>query len=328
MLRRLSGEQSVDAVVALARRPPQLVPPYDLASWHAVDLTQPDAEPALDTACTDADAVIHLAWELDPNRTGPAALSVAVDGTRSVLAAALRCGIGQLVHVSSAAVYLPVPRKGDRSIRADEGWPIGGVPSSAYSQSKVQVEMLLDGAAAAGADLAVARARPVGIVQRAAAGQLARYALGRRARLSRLVFNTPALPVSRHLRLQLVHADDVADALWRMVASGLRGPVNLAAEPMLGPADVAAAFGTRAVLVPDQLARAALWSSWRAGLQPLEPGWLDMATSLPLLDTTRARKELGWEPAYDSRAALDDLVAGVAENAGAPTDRLRPLPGA
>lgn len=141
MLRRLSGEQSVDAVVALARRPPQLVPPYDLASWHAVDLTQPDAEPALDTACTDADAVIHLAWELDPNRTGPAALSVAVDGTRRVLAAALRCGIGQLVHVSSAAVYLPVPRKGDRSIRADEGWPIGGVPSSAYSQSKVQVEM-------------------------------------------------------------------------------------------------------------------------------------------------------------------------------------------
>ena len=52
--------------------------------------------------------------------------------------------------------------------------------------------------------------------------------------------------------------------------------------------------------------------SWRARLQHIDRGWLDMAFTVPLLDCSRARRELGWIPKWTSTDALADLLDGVA----------------
>ena len=56
----------------------------------------------------------------------------------------------------------------------------------------------------------------------------------------------------------------------------------------------------------------------------LEPGWVDMALGVPLMDTRRAREELGWKPRRDAGDALRELLEGIAEGAGLDTPPLEP----
>ena len=68
--------------------------------------------------------------------------------------------------------------------------------------------------------------------------------------------------------------------------------------------------------------RAAVLASWRAGLQPTPPGWLDMGMQVPLLDTARAREELGWTPRRDAGEALLELLDGLRRSDGFDTPPL------
>jgi UDP-glucose 4-epimerase len=59
----------------------------------------------------------------------------------------------------------------------------------------------------------------------------------------------------------------------------------------------------------------------------LPRGWLDLALAVPLLDVSRARSELGWEPRLGGDEALLDLLDGLREGAGMPTSPLDPSTG-
>jgi hypothetical protein len=103
------------------------------------------------------------------------------------------------------------------------------------------------------------------------------------------------------------------------VTQDARGAYNVAAEPEVDPAALAELLGARLVPVPARLARAVLWSTWRARLQPTSEGWLDMALSVPLMSTERIRRELGWSPRHGSRATILELMAGVRRREAIPT---------
>ena len=70
--------------------------------------------------------------------------------------------------------------------------------------------------------------------------------------------------------------------------------------------------------------RAAVTASWHAREQPLDPGWNDIGYAVPLLDTTRARTELGWEPSTDAILVLAETLAGMQDTAWSGTPVLRP----
>ena len=122
-----------------------------------------------------------------------------------------------------------------------------------------------------------------------------------------------------------MHADDVADAYRRAVLDGTaRGAYNVAASPVFDATTLGRALGARPVAVPPKAVRAAASITWRLRLQPTEPGWLDMGMAVPVMDTMRIRRELGWQPAHSADAALLELLAGIREHAGAPTPPLDP----
>ena len=79
---------------------------------------------------------------------------------------------------------------------------------------------------------------------------------------------------------------------------------GVAADPVLDPPQLASALGARLVPVPAGLLRAAAGATWKARLQPTMTDWVDMALMAPLMDTTRAHRELGWQPLAHLRAAL------------------------
>lgn len=49
-----------------------------------------------------------------------------------------------------------------------------------------------------------------------------------------------------------------------------------------------------------------------------------MALAVPLLDSGRAREELGWRPRYTSTDAMLELLEGLREGGGYPTPPLDP----
>jgi len=134
----------------------------------------------------------------------------------------------------------------------------------------------------------------------------------------------PVLPLGRRLRIPIVHADDVADAVEKAIALRAPGPFNLAAEPAVSASDIAAALGARLVDVPAPIVRGLASLTWHARLQQVDPGWLDLGYAVPLMDTTRARRELGWTPTVDALSALEETVAGMREGAADRTPALRP----
>ena len=262
VLRRLVAEPAVDTVVGVARRPPVGAgAPYDLVGWEAVDVAESGAPERLAGVLAGADAVVSLVWRLQPSWDTAALERINVGGTRAVVDAALTAGVPRLVYSSSIGAYAPSPGDEPR----DESWPATGIPTSTYSRQKAAVERFLDDVDPD--RLAVLRVRPAIVLQPAAAAEIARFFLGPFVPVSLL---RPALlrvlPWPRGLRGQIVHADDLADALVRGLLAGATGGLNVATEPLLTRSLVADLLHARAFGVPPALPRSCLASACRAAV--------------------------------------------------------------
>ncbi|WDZ86249.1 NAD-dependent epimerase/dehydratase family protein [Micromonospora cathayae] len=312
LLRRLGREPDVDLVGVARRLPgPAAGDPYDRVEWHSCDIGEPGAADRLAEVFAGAAAVVHLAWQIQPSHDQRVLHRTNVGGSRAVVDAVLRAGVPALVYASSVGTYAPGPK--DHPV--SERWPTTGVPGSSYSQHKAQVEELLDRVERQHAELRIVRLRPGLIFQREAATEIVRYFLGPFAPVKLLRYGRiPLVPTHPRLRLQAVHADDVADAYARAILSpDARGAFNVAADPVLSPALVARHFHGWTVPVAAPVLRAAAALSWRARLQPVDPGWVQLALAAPLMSSERAETELGWRPGTDAASALRELVAGMAD---------------
>jgi nucleoside-diphosphate-sugar epimerase len=318
LLRRLVGAGKHE-LVGLARRLPEAEAPFDEVQWRSVDLTAPDAATTLGDAFAGADAVVHLAWGFQPSHDLAFLEELGVGGTRRVLEAVAAADVPHLVHMSSVGAYSA--RRDDRPV--DESWPTEGVPTSPYSRHKAAAERLLDAHQRSHPERLITRLRPGIVGQRSAGSGLLRYVVPGIVP-ARVVGHLPVLPLDRRLAVPMVHADDVADAIERVVEGGVPGPFNLAAEPAVTTAAIAGVLGARLVHVPAPVLRAALTVAWKARVEQLDPGWLDLGFAVPLLDTSRATAELGWEPRVDALSVLEEVVAGMRDGASDASPPLRP----
>jgi UDP-glucose 4-epimerase len=313
VLRALRADPAVEEIVAVARRAP--LQPLEGAEFIAADVAESDLRPVV----RGADAVVHLAWLIQPGRDESVTRRVNVDGSRRVFQAVVDERVPSLVYASSVGAYSPGPK--DR--RVDESWPTGGIPTSFYSRHKAEVERELDSLAAGQSRLRIVRLRPGLIFQRSAATEIRRLFVG--PLLPRRLLRAGLAPISPDvpgLRFQAVHSDDVGDAYRRAVLSDVAGPFNIAAEPVIGSAELASLLKARPVRVPAPLLRGTAAVSFALRLQPAEPGWVDMALGVPLMSTERARSELGWSARRSATDAIAELVAGMREGADGATPPL------
>jgi UDP-glucose 4-epimerase len=315
----LVADQRVERVVGISRRAPRWSPPR--TEWVQADVARDDLRPLF----AGADAVIHLAWLIQPSRDGAELERVNVTGSRRVFEAAAGSGARALVHASSVGVYSEGPK--DRAV--DESWRRDGTPTSFYARHKAAAERALDAVEAASPGLRVVRLRPGLIFQREAGPEIRRLFGGPLvpAALLRPAL-IPLLPLPQRLVMQCVHADDVAQA-YRLAAlePHARGAYNIAADPVLDHATLARFFGARVVKTPAAALRTLADLSWRAHLQPTPAGWLDMGLAVPVMDTGRARGQLGWAPRHTATAALAELLEGMRAPAGRDTPPLEPRAG-
>jgi len=312
-VRALSESPEIDEIVGLARREPTWKQPK--TTWVEANILNSD----LGAIFAGADAVIHLAWAIQPSRDAVTLERINVEGSRRVFEAVAAAAVPKLVHASSVGAYSRGPK--DREV--DEGWPTEGTSTSFYSRHKVAVERQLDRFEAANPETRVVRLRPALIFKEEAATEIRRLFVGpflpnflvRRGLL-------PALPRVERLRFQAVHSEDVGRAYLRAVLADVDGAFNIAAEPPLSTEEMAERIGVRSFPVPAWVVRRLADLSWKMRLQPTPPGWLDMALNVPLMSSDRARAELGWKPQHSGMEALEELLEGLREGRGAKTPPL------
>ncbi|MEA2299309.1 MAG: hypothetical protein QOF77_2245 [Solirubrobacteraceae bacterium] len=315
LLGALSTDPAIEEIVGLARRLPHIE--FPRTRWVTADVARDD----LTDHFRGADCIVHLAWLIQPSHDRPTTYSVNVEGSRRVFAAAAAAGVPSLVHASSVGAYSPGPK--DR--RVDESWPTGGTQSLFYSRDKAEVEGLLDAVEAAHPRMRVVRLRPGLIFKSEAASGIRRLFAGPflpSALLRRRLI--PVVPAIAGLRFQGVHSRDVGEAYHQAVVRDVRGAFNIAAEPVLDPAELGRLLGARPVPMSASVLRAVVDASWRLRLQPSPPGWLDMALDVPLMDISRARRELGFTATRTAGEALLELLDGMRRGDGLPTPPLAP----
>jgi ferritin-like metal-binding protein YciE/nucleoside-diphosphate-sugar epimerase len=312
-VKALAESPEIDEIIGLARRRPNWTPPK--TSWVEADVVSSDLEPIF----SGADAVIHLAWAIQPSRDEVTLKRINIDGSRRVFEAAAAAGVAKLVHASSVGAYSYGPK--DREV--DESWPTEGTPTSFYSRHKVAAERVLDRVEAANPEMQVVRLRPALIFKDDAATEIRRLFVG--PFLPNFLLHSrflPALPRVHRLRFQAVHSEDVGQAYMKAVLADVDGAFNIAAEPPLSPEEMAGWIGVRSFPVPARVVRRLADLSWKLRLQPTPAGWLDMALTVPLMSSDRARSELGWEPRRTGMEALEELLEGMRRGQGAETPPL------
>jgi nucleoside-diphosphate-sugar epimerase len=309
VLRSLEDEERVESVLGVARRKPELTVPK--VEWAEADVVTDDLVPLL----RGADAVILLAWIIQPSRDLTKQWMVNVEGSTRVARAVAEAGVPALLYASSVGTYSPGPK----DQRVDESWPTGGIPTSYYGRHKAEVERRLDRFERESPGVRVVRMRPGLVFKREAATGIRRLFAGPflPAGLAQ-----PALinliPRIEGLRSQIIHSYDVGEAFRLALLSDVRGAFNLATEPVLDADEIGRILGAQPVPFSARVARAGADLSWRLRLQPVPPGWLDLSRRVPIMDTTRARQELGWEPRYDAGETLLEILEGL--RAGADLD--------
>jgi UDP-glucose 4-epimerase len=323
VLDALAGDPQVQSVLGLARRPPETVPAHRWGSkvtFAAADISTDDLVPHL----TGADVAVHLAWLIQPSRRLDVLYGTNVTGSGRVFDAVAAARVPALVYASSVGAYSPGPK--DRAV--DESWPTDGMPSSFYARHKAEVERLLDRFEADHPQIRTVRLRPGLIFKREAASGIRRLFVG--PSLPRALLKPsriPVVPRTPGLVFQAVHTSDVAEAYRIAITDpSVRGSFNIAADPVLDPDELGRALHAKPVPVPRPLLRAVAAASWRLWLQPTPPGWVDLALNAPVLDTTRARQEMGWTPRHTSVDALLELLEGLADQASGPTPALSSMP--
>jgi nucleoside-diphosphate-sugar epimerase len=318
VVQALGGDDRVESVLGMARREPEW--PSPKLTWVTADVST-DTREDLERRLAGADAVIHLAWQFQPTHDPVATWRNNVLGGIRVFEAVGRLGIGALIYSSSVGAYSPGPK--DKDMAVDESWPTHGWPAAAYCREKAYLERWLDGFEAHHPATRVVRIRPAFLFKRESASEQRRLFAG--PLLPGMLMRRgliPAVPDVCGLRLQALHTDDAAQAFLLATLSDVRGAFNIAADPPVDAPMLAELLGTRRLPLPRGMLRVPLTTAWWLRLVPASPDLFDAVLRLPIMDTTRARTELGWTPLRTATEAVEELLAGLREGAGLATPPL------
>jgi nucleoside-diphosphate-sugar epimerase len=303
----LEADDRVAHVTGVARRP------FDPAGhgWTKTKYVRGDVRDAemLREAFRHADVVVHLAFQVTGAASGETIESVNIDGTLNAFDAAAAVGARRFVYASSVAAY---GFHRDNPIGMTEEWPTRPAARLFYAREKATLEHLLRARAATADGPALYLLRPSIVLGPHAVGakSLPRGLVGALTRApvrwaGRMPFPVPVA----ELPVQLVHEADVGQALLRcVVAAGPPGAYNIAADGFVTAGTVVRELGMRSFPVPSRLTQSAARALAALPFLPPVAQWVEAACHPAIMDTTKAKAELGWMPEFTAVETLRDTL--------------------
>ena len=173
-------------------------------------------------------------------------------------------------------------------------------PGEGFARDSIDIEGYARGLGRRRADIAVSILRLANMIGPAMDTALSRYLAG------------PVVPtvVGHDARLQLLHEQDALGALERATMAGKPGTYNVGAPGIIMMSQAIRRSGR----VPLPVPRSALWAvdSLRRATRytELDREQLDYLSYGRVMDTTRMRNDLGYNPKWTTAEAFDDYVRG------------------
>jgi nucleoside-diphosphate-sugar epimerase len=306
----LQRDRRIKRIVGIARRP------FDPAEhgWTKMEYRQGDVRDpdALEEAFHDADVVVHLAFMITGTAPRQTIHEINVEGTANTFAAAAIAGADRFVYASSVAAY---GFHDDNPVGMTEEWPTRPADHLFYAQEKAEIEKALFDQAKEHPDLQLYLLRPPIVLGPHAVGAkdimpAPVAAAGKRALDLLRALPVPVPTLAPDVPVQLIHEDDVGQAFLKcIVGAGPPGAYNIAADGIVTGAEIARELGLAPVSVPGGIVhRAAGAIAALPDLPGVPPAaqWVEAASHPAIMDTSKAKRELGWKPRH---SAIDSLRA-------------------
>jgi len=310
----LESEPRIGKIVGIARRR------FDPAQhgWTKMEYRQGDVRDreALGEAFAGADVVVHLAFMITGTASAETIRAINIEGTLNAFRAAAGAGAKRFVYASSVAAY---GFHRDNPVGIKEDWPTRPADRLFYAREKAELEQLLADEAQAAPGPALYLLRPPIVLGPHAAGakgalpapvaRTGRWMLGL---INRLPVPVPMLVADAPM--QFIHEQDVGQALVNCVlAQGPPGAYNIAGDGVLTGADVARELGLAPIRIPARIVHTAARAAAALPKPPFTPpaaDWVEALSHPAIMDTAKAKQELGWRPRYTAIEALRDTLSG------------------
>lgn len=243
----------------------------------------------------DVGAVIHLAVTHNPRASREEQHVANVLGFQKVLEYVAAYQIPKLVLLSSANVYGPRP---DNAQFLDEDAPLLAGGRFHEMRDLVEIDMSAQSFFWKHPSTETVILRPahiLGTVRNAPSNYL------RLARVPILLGYDPMI--------QVVHQDDVVQAVARALTPGIRGIFNIAGPSPVALSQAVHVLGRSTFPVPHGVAKFAVDRLFRWRVTSFPAPELDFIRYVCMVDDSRARSELGYRP----QATLEDALFAVDE---------------
>jgi UDP-glucose 4-epimerase len=286
----LSRRDDTERIVICDVAPPRDYKPT--SRFERVDVRDRDGvRSAIDRARPDA--LVHLAFILDPSHDEDDMYDVDVNGTHNVLEAAGGAGTGQVLMASSAAVYGAFP---DNPVPLTEDDPVHGVAGFSYARDKAESDRICQLWAAKYPDRVMTIVRPCIAFGPDADNSLVRL-------WTKQPFTVDAGTLENPI--QFVHEDDLVDALAALLLGRHAGAFNIAGDGEMTQRECAELIGAPIRKLPVRAYRAVARTAWRLRLSESPPGQVDFALYPWIVSTEKLKRTTGWMPRHTSRETFE-----------------------
>lgn len=288
LLRALEHHEGIDRIVGVDVNPPHHHPRS--LEFHPADLRQAP----LGKLMRGVDGVVHLAGPLVPSPSFADTLRegerIAADMQR-VVEGALEAGARRLVVLTSVAAY---GAHADNPIPIQEWRPLRPNPDIGLAHAWAHIDRTLEALTPQVRPLQLIRLRcalPVGPDMEPARAQI-------------LTAPRVLLPLEKPVPVQLVHTDDLASAILRVLEAGERPLYHVAAPEPCALPTLFEAVGTQVIQLPRGMLEALSRLAWRAGRGRVPHDMLLLSRYPIHVSTVALRHDLGWQARYSTLEAF------------------------
>jgi UDP-glucose 4-epimerase len=290
LVERLAEREETERILICDVRPPRVFRPK--VEYRELDVR--DATRVREVVAAERpDALVHLAFILNPMHDEAAMYEIDVGGTHNVLEAASEAGVGQVLVTSSSTAYGAFP---DNPVPMTEDQPVRGVPDFEYARDKAESDRLCQLWALRHPDRVMTIMRPCIVFGPNVDNYIVRLWTKQPFQAD---FGLPDPGI------QFVHEDDVVEAISVLLTGRHAGAFNVAGDGVMPAGECAEIIGLKRRRMPLALMWRFAGAMWKLHQSETPPGNLHFAIHPWLVSNEKLKRETGWQPRYSSRETFE-----------------------
>jgi UDP-glucose 4-epimerase len=290
LVEHLAGREDTGRIVVCDLQPPRSFQPK--VEFERLDVRDRDAARAV-LERVKPDALVHLAFILNPVHDEHFMYDVDVNGAHNVLEAAGAAGTEHVLVTSSAVAYGAFP---DNSVPLTEDDPVRGVASFSYARDKTESDRVCQLWAARYPDRTMTIVRPCIVFGPNVDNYLVRL-------WTKAPFQVDVGNLEN--QIQFAHEEDVVDAVIRLLEGRHEGAFNVAGDGYMTLRETVELSGQPVRRMPLWLYRLLGRVMWTLRLSEAPPGQIEFAVHPWLVSNGRLKQVAGWTPRYTSRETFE-----------------------